>query len=77
MRRPPSSTCCGSSFLAWTGSSRALGEESRAFDGADPISWINQMELYMSRPGAPEHDKLSIALSYLDAEALDWLCPAA
>lgn len=53
-----------------------LMRKPRTFDGSNPISWINQMGLYMSRAGAPEQDELSIALSYLDAEALDWYVQA-
>lgn len=53
-----------------------LMRKPRTFDGSNPISWINQMDLYMSRAGAPESEKLSVALSYLDAEALDWYVQA-
>lgn len=49
-----------------------LMRRPRPFDGNNPVSWINHMELFMERAGVPESDKLSIALSYLDAEALDW-----
>lgn len=49
-----------------------LMRKPRTFDGSNSLSWINPMDLYMSRAGVPEQEKLSIALSYLDAEALDW-----
>lgn len=49
-----------------------LMRRPRPFDGSNPVSWINHTDLFMERPAVPEDDKLSVALSYPDTEALDW-----